>query len=152
MVILAVYGLSCGASPVASALTWTCAGDPGSAMPEAGDTDSQVPPATTAVYEIGPPEVVSLSVWGGIVWGGHAKFNVVVLRVSVAGASVTVSVTGTTAGPAAVPEVTFTEIVAVYLPAIIELGFTRTDKAAGIRPVSGVTVSQSVFVPPIVTA
>lgn len=147
IVILAVYGVAWGLSALGSTVTVRSVCAPGSTTPVVGFSVIQFAPVADAVYGIGPPVVDNVIVCG-LGAGGALKFSVVELSCRAGSGWLTTSVTGTETVAAGF---VVTTIVALYVPTLKLVGFTVTDRFAGVFPVSGVAVSQSVFEPVIDT-
>ena len=146
-VILPEYAVADAASVVASAETVTVTGAPGNTTPVAGVTDSHADPAAT-VKGTGPPVVVSVKDCDAGWVGGEENDNDVTLITSVGKAFETFSVTPILRGLATPVAVTW--MVPWYVPTAKEVGFTRTERVAGMFPDVGVAVSHWTLVPVIV--
>ena len=138
-VMLAVYGTADGARLVASTFTVSVCRSPGSTMPTAGETDSQVAPAV-AVKEIGESLVDMVTVCATDGLGGAVKIKLDGLNINVDGGEVTSKFTVTTAGEA-IPA-TAMVTADVYVPTARLVGFTSTPMEAGSVPLSMFTVNQ----------
>ena len=125
-------------------MTVNCTCSPGRTTPTVGLTDSQGLPAV-AVNEIGVPEVVRRTLWAMGGNGGAANAKAVELNVKVDAGAVTFRLTGTVSG--VVTPATVSVTVAGYRPTARLVGFARKLKVAGSLPLSGLTTSQSEFVP-----
>ncbi len=136
-------------------------GRPGKTKPLLGVTVNHAAPWAAAVKEIGPPVVTKVRVWAAGGFGGVTKSKLVALMLSVGKGAVTVRLMGTRM-VAKVFAATWR--FAVYVPTGSPLGFTRTVRAAGRLPASGVaeshrallgltvTVKAAVLVPPLIAS